>query len=96
MAAYAIAELTIIDRDKMADYIKKVPATITDHNGRYLTRGGNTEVLEGSLGEHPVKVILEFPSMDAARDWYNSAAYQAMLPDRLAATKMNFYLVEGV
>ena len=89
MAAYAIAELTIIDRDKMADYIKKVPATITDHKGRYLTRGGNTEVLEGSLGEHPVKVILEFPSMDAARDWGHSAAYQAMLPDRLNRCSKN-------
>ena len=96
MAAYAVAELTIIDEDKLTDYIEKVPATVADHNGRYLARGGKIEVLDGSLGEHPVKVILEFPSMDAARTWYNSAAYQALLPNRLDATKTNFYLVDGV
>lgn len=96
MAAYAVAELTIMDQDKLADYIEKVPATIADHNGRYLARGGKTELLDGSMGEHPVKVIVEFPSMDAARDWYHSAAYQALLPDRLAATKTNFYIVNGV
>ncbi len=96
MAAYAVAELTIIDLDKMKDYIEKVPATVADHNGRYLARGGNTEVLEGSIGEHAVKVILEFPSMDAARNWYHSAAYQTILPDRMAASKTNFYLIDGI
>lgn len=96
MPAYALVELTIDDRDGMGPYMEKVADTVAAFEGRYLVRAGETEVLEGTLGEHPLKVLIEFPSMAAARDWYRSDAYQAILSHRLDNSRANFILVEGV
>ena len=95
MAVYALIELEITSRDGMGPYLATVSDTITNHGGKYLVRGGNTEVVEGGLGEYPVKVILEFPSMEASKNWYNSAEYQAILPHRTANSKCNFVWAEG-
>ena len=95
MAVYALVELQITSMDGMGPYVATVSDTITNHGGKYLVRAGNTEVVEGGLGEYPVKVVLEFPSMDAAKKWYNSAEYQAILPHRTANSKCNFIWAEG-
>ncbi|MFI4934478.1 MAG: DUF1330 domain-containing protein [Caulobacterales bacterium] len=95
MAVYALIELEITSMDGMGPYIATVSDTITNHGGKYLVRAGNTEVVEGGLGEYPAKVILEFPSMEAAKNWYNSAEYQAILPHRMANSKCNFVWAEG-
>lgn len=95
MAVYALVELEITNMDGMGPYMSAVSDTITNHGGKYLVRAGNTEVVEGGLGEYPVKVILEFPSMEAAKSWYNSAEYQAILPHRKANSKCNFVWAEG-
>ena len=94
MAAYALIELEISSLDGIGPYMAAVSDTVAKHGGRYLVRGGSTEVVEGELG-YPVKVVLEFPSMDAAKAWYGSAEYQAILPARLANAKGNFVWVEG-
>jgi uncharacterized protein (DUF1330 family) len=96
MAAYAIVELEITDMDGMGPYLQAVAGTVAAHGGRYLVRGGKTEVAEGSLGEYPTKVILEFPSMAAAKGWYDSREYQAILPYRLENSSGNFVWVEGI
>jgi uncharacterized protein (DUF1330 family) len=96
MTAYALVELEISDEAGMAPYFEAVPGTIAAHGGKYLVRAGNTEVAEGGLGEYPRKVILEFPSMTAAKGWYNSPEYQAILPYRTKNSKGNFVWVEGV
>jgi uncharacterized protein (DUF1330 family) len=95
MAAYALIELEITSMDGIGPYIAAVSDTIANHGGKYLVRAGNTEVVEGGLGEYPVKVVLEFPSMDAAKNWYNSAEYQAILPYRTTNSKGNFVWAEG-
>lgn len=96
LAVYALVELKVADRGAMAPYIDAVEETITAHGGRFLVRAGATEVVEGSIGEFPVKVVVEFPSMDVARGWYASREYQAILPDRLNNSTGNFIWVEGV
>ncbi len=96
MPAYAFVELTIHDRDKMAEYIDKVSDTIVANGGRYLIRTPEVEVLEGTAGEHPMKVLLEFPDAAAIRRWYDSPDYQAILPNRLAHSDANFMIIEGV
>ena len=72
-----------------------VSDTIAAHGGKYLVRAGQTEVAEGGLGAYPTKVVLEFSSMEAARAWYASPEYQAILPHRLANAKGNFVWAEG-
>jgi len=96
MAAYAYVELIVHDRAKMSEYIEKVPATVAAHDGKYLTRGGAVEALEGEIGPYPSKVIVEFSSMSAAKAWYHSAEYQALLPNRLDNADGNFLIIEGV
>jgi uncharacterized protein (DUF1330 family) len=96
MTAYALVELEITNMDGMRPYIEAVPATISTHGGKYLISAGATEVAEGNIGEYPVKVVLEFPSMTAAKNWYNSAEYRAILPHRTKNSKCNFVWVEGV
>lgn len=96
MATYALVELTINDMDGMGPYMEKVSDTVAAHGGKYLIRGGDAEVLEGSIGQHPLKVVLEFDNAAAARGWYNSPEYQAILPARLGNSEGNFLLVEGV
>jgi uncharacterized protein (DUF1330 family) len=95
MAAYLIAELTVHDQAAFDEYRKLVPATIAAYGGRYVARGGNTEVLEGDWRPQRL-VLLEFPSMARAQEWYHSAEYQKVLPLRLKASSGNVVLVEGV
>ena len=96
MATYALVEVSINDPDGMAPYIEKVSDTITAYGGKYLVRGGDPEILEGGLGEHPLKVVLEFPNRASAKQWYDSAEYQAILPARLKSSEGNFLLIDGV
>ena len=95
MTAYALIELEIISMDGMGPYLAAVSGTIAKHGGKYLVRAGNTEVVEGDIGEYPVKVVLQFPSMEAGKSWYSSAEYQVILPHRLANSKANFVGAEG-
>src|SRR5260370_25818288 len=72
--AYLIANVNVQDPATFEEYRKQVPATIAKHGGRYLVRGGRVERLEGSW--NPTRlVVLEFPSMEQARRWYDSDDY---------------------
>ena len=94
MAAYLIADITVRDAEGFERYRQAVPPLIAAAGGRYIVRGGRTETLEGEFGLHRV-VILEFPSMEAARGFYDSAAYAPLLALRLATTESRAVLVEG-
>lgn len=96
MAVYAVVEVEIMNIDGMAPYMVAVSDTIAEYGGKFLVRGGATEVVEGGLGEYPLKVIVEFPSKEVAVGWYESAGYQAILPYRTANSKCNFIWVDGV
>ena len=96
MAVYALIELEITDMEGMSPYLAGVSDTIINHGGKYLVRAGNTEVVEGGIGQFPTKVVLEFPSMDAAKSWYNSPEYQSILPHRKASASGNFVWTDGV
>jgi uncharacterized protein (DUF1330 family) len=95
MAAYALIELEITNMEGLGPYVDAVSDTVAAHGGKYLVRLGDTEVVEGGLGEYPLKVVLEFPSMDAAKGWYDSAEYQAILSYRTENSKGNFIWAEG-
>lgn len=96
MAAYMMVELTAPDMSKLQEYGEKIPATLEPFGGRYLVRGGETEVIEGSVGQHPIKVVLEFPSVERAHMWYQSKAYQGIVPLRKQHSTANILLVQGV
>ena len=94
MPAYFIAELDTTNQAGMGPYRAAVPATITQYGGRYLTRGGATELIEG--GPEPnLVVILEFADTAAVKRWYNSPEYQKILPGRLNNATGRAFVVEG-
>ena len=93
---YIIAELRDIARnDEFADYRDKVLDTVTAYGGRFLVRGGHPAVVEGG-GKADVAVILEFDSPERAMEWYNSPAYQAILPSRLRNSTGRLICAAGV
>ena len=95
MPVYLIAEMEVSDLETYARYRAQVPEVIAPHGGRFLVRGGTTEAKEGAPPAGRV-VVIEFPDMAAARRFYDSPDYQAILPLRLAASQGRLYLVEGV
>ena len=95
MAAYLIASIEVQDRDGFDAYRKQVAAVIERYGGRYLIRGGAVHPLEGDLGLKRL-VVVEFPSLDAARRFYNSEAYAPLLKLRTGSTVSQVALVEGV
>jgi uncharacterized protein (DUF1330 family) len=95
MPAYLIAEMEVSDPDTYAQYRAKVPEVLAAHGGRFIVRGGTSEAKEGTPPAGRV-VVIEFPDMAAARRFYGSPDYQAILPLRLTAAQGRLYLVEGV
>jgi uncharacterized protein (DUF1330 family) len=94
VVAYLIANIDVSDPAGFAEYRQKVEPVIAKFGGRYLVRGGEQRRLEGNLALHRL-VILEFPSLDAAQRFYDSAEYQPLLKLRLASTKSDVVLVPG-
>jgi uncharacterized protein (DUF1330 family) len=95
MSAYVVVDLEIIDKDGFEAYKQLVPATIEKYGGRYLVRGGRVEALEGKWRPGRL-VILEFPSEEKAKAWYDSLDYAEPRAMRQSAARSNIVLVEGV
>ena len=94
MPAYFVVELEITNMEAMQPYREAVPATLAQYGGRFLTRGGATELVEGSPEPKRI-VILEFADKAAVKRWYNSPEYQKILPNRLENSKARAFIVEG-
>ena len=92
---YVIVNLDVHDPEMFEKYREAVPPTIAQYEGKYLVRGGAMEVLEGNA-PLPRTVVLEFPSVDKARTWYNSPEYQAIIGLRHGASTANGIIVEGM
>jgi uncharacterized protein (DUF1330 family) len=95
MASYVIVNVRVTDPDAYREYAAGTPASIARFGGRFLVRGGEVEVREGSCSPARV-VVLEFPDGDAARAWYESDEYQALLAIRQRAAESELVFVEGV
>ena len=95
MAAYVIAEVNITNPEGYKAYAAVVPATIEKYGGRFLARGGKAHPLEGDWPECR-RVIIEFPSVEAARKWWDSPEYEEPMALRRANSKGRLLLIEGV
>ena len=95
MPGYLIASVEVTDPDAYADYRAQVPAVVERFGGRFLVRGGTIEAKEGDLGIERL-VILEFPTIEAARAFYDSPDYAPLIRLREASTRSRVALVEGV
>ena len=95
MAAYCIVDVDVKNARAYESYKHSAAASIAQYGGRYLVRGGPHEVLEGEW--HPTRlVVLEFPSVDAAKRWYTSPEYADVKPIRLEHAVSDMVLVDGI
>jgi uncharacterized protein (DUF1330 family) len=97
MSAFLIADAVPHDPEayRASGYLEAAVRTAGKYGGRYRVRGGAMTVLEGSWDVRRV-VIIEFPTMDDLRAWYNDPEYQEWIPVRQALTESRLLAIEGV
>ena len=95
MAAYVIVEIEVTDPVGYEEYKKQAAATVHQYGGKYIVRGGTTEVLEGDWKPKRI-VILEFPTMERAKEWLNCEEYREPRELRHRTSKTNMLVIEGV
>ena len=92
--AYIIAEVDVTDPATFQKYSDKVPETLAPFDGHFLVRGGKTQALEG---EAPKRiVVIAFDSMEKAKSWEDSPAYEAIKPIRHSSAKTRLFIAEGL
>jgi uncharacterized protein (DUF1330 family) len=95
MPAYLVATGTVKNPEAYQEYRVLAAAAIEQYGGRFIARGGKSEVLEGSF-PGPRVVIVEFPSFARAQEFFHSPEYQSARQKRLAVADLNLIIVEGV
>ena len=94
MAGYVIANVDVKDAALFEQYRKQVPDSLARYGGKYLVRGGAHRTLEG--GWTPSRlVVLEFPTVEQARRWYESDEYREPKALRMKCAVTDVVLVEG-
>ena len=94
MAAYLIADIDVTDPVNYESYRPLASAAVAQFGGKFLSRGGKVESVEGAWAPKRL-VILEFPSMQRLREFYDSPEYQKALAVRLKYSKGTLLVVEG-
>ncbi len=95
MPAYIIADVDVKDAKAFEPYKQPTAASVAQYGGRFIVRSSEYEVLEGSW--RPTRlVVIEFPSVEAAKRWYDSPEYRKVLPIRLQHAVSKMLLVNGV
>ena len=95
MPAYVMANVNVTDPVRYEDYKRLVPPTIARFGGKFIVRGGTVEVLEGEWRPNRL-VLLEFPSLEQARAWWQSAEYAEARALRQATSTGTLLILEGV
>ncbi len=92
MTALWIAHVHVTDAEAYGRYARLATGAIEGHGGTFLARGGAFHRLEGAERER--HVVARFPSLQAARDCYESAAYQEALGHAKGAAERDLVIVE--
>jgi uncharacterized protein (DUF1330 family) len=95
MSAYVVVQIDVKDAETYARYREMAPPSITAYKGRYIVRGGKTEVLEGEWQPSRL-VILEFPDVELARAWWSSPEYAEAKALRMSCADTEMLIVEGM
>jgi uncharacterized protein (DUF1330 family) len=94
-AGYVIAEVEVSDTAAFAKYAAAVPGTLAPFNGQYVIRAGKITPVEGDAPKQRF-IVIAFDSVEKAKAWEDSAAYEAIKPIRHASAKSRVFIVEGV
>jgi uncharacterized protein (DUF1330 family) len=95
MLTYLLAEIEVTNPEGYKGYSAIVGESIRKYGGRFLTRGGTVHALEGEWPERR-RVLIEFPSLEAAREWWDSPEYTKPKALRRANSSGRLILLEGI
>jgi len=95
MSAYVIVDVEIHNHEDYEEYKKLTPASIAAYDGSFKVRGGATEVLEGDWNPGRI-VVLEFPNVERAKQWWSSSEYALAKSIRQRSAKTKMILVDCV
>lgn len=94
MSAFAIAHLWSLEMGPdIVEYVARIDATLAPFGGRFVVHGATADVREGELAGDVI--VIEFPDRERATGWYESAAYQAILPLRTRNSEGWVIIVDG-
>lgn len=91
---YWMVRVTVKDPERYKDYVAANKAPLEKYGARFLVRGGAHEVVKGASRDR--HVIIEFPSLEAAKDCFRSPEYQAALRIFETCAESDVVIVEGV
>ena len=95
MPAYIIVQVDVTDAAGYAEYKDMVPSSLAAYGGKFTVRGGACETLEGTWSPKRI-VVLEFPDMSRAKQWWASDEYRAARELRQRTARTELIVVEGV
>lgn len=98
MPGYVVTMIDIDDHEKFSEYARAVGPTLREYGGRVDLRGPIVAVVEGQL---PIQsdtrlIVLEFPTVDDARRWYDSDEYKPLIAQREAISSTTAFIIDGV
>jgi uncharacterized protein (DUF1330 family) len=94
MSAYIVVQVEVTEPAGYDDYKKMVPSSLAAYGGKFVVRGGACETLEGSWQPKRL-VVLEFPSVARAKEWWASSEYRDAKALRQRTAKTEMIVVEG-
>jgi uncharacterized protein (DUF1330 family) len=95
MKAYVIAFVRACEFNaEIVEYLQRIDATIDPFGGRFVVHGGGAENIEGG-GVMDV-IVIEFPSREQLRAWWDSPEYQQIMPLRTKNMDADVVFVDGV
>ena len=95
MPAYLVADMHVTDPAGYEEYRRLAPIAIAKYGGRYLARAGETAILEGDWSPTRL-VLLEFPSIEKAKAFYDSPEYRTARDSREGKGKFRMVVTEGL
>jgi uncharacterized protein (DUF1330 family) len=94
MSAYIVVQVEVTEPAGYDEYKKMVPSSLAAYGGKFVVRGGACETLEGSWQPRRL-VVLEFPSVARAKEWWASSEYRDAKALRQRTAKTEMIVVEG-
>ncbi len=95
MKYYAVAEIDVADPSWIRDYVANVTGMVERRGGRYLSRSARIEKAEGERTPPQVIVLIEWPSKEAADEFYESEEYRPYREARRTGARNEFLLIAG-
>lgn len=95
MPAYLIARIEVTDWQRYRRYVESTPEVVTRYGGKFIVRGGKSVVLEGEPEPRRL-VVIEFPTFERAKEFYESREYTEVKQFRAGAAVGQFVIIDGV